>query len=141
VALNAEAFRRYEWLRVEQSRVTSGLQIVATTNVETGDRYNAIWEGRETAPYPEIAAVINGEILPVLDAAIAQVNELNSTEPLFQPAIDAARLCFTARRAAMVRNSSPNLRLSKEEDEAEQTAAWDASDAACGDAYDKIGAL
>ena len=121
--------------------MTSGLQIVATTIVETSDRYSAIWEGRETAPYSEIAAVINGEILPVVDTAVAQVNELNSTEPLFQPAIDAARLCLGAHRDALVRDSSFNPNLSKEENEAEQTAAWDASGLACADASVKIDAL
>ena len=141
LARKAEAVRRAEWLRVEQSRVTSGLQIVATTITETDDRYKAIWEGRETAPYSEIASVINGEILPVVDAALAQVNELNSTEPQFQPAIDAARLCLSAHRAAMERDSSFNPNLSKEENEAEQTAAWDASYGACEDSQGKIDAL
>lgn len=135
--LNPEGDR----LAAEESRVTSGLQILDTTLIEISDRYSALYEGRETAPYSEVESVINGEMLPVLDAALAQVNELNSTEPQFQPAIDAARLCLSAHRAAMERDSSFNPNLSKEENEAEQTAAWDASYGACEDSQGKIDAL
>jgi len=135
--LNPEGDR----LAAEESRVTSGLQILDTTLIEISDRYSALYEGRETAPYSEVESVINGEMLPVLDAALAQVNELTSTEPQFQPAIDAARLCLSARRDTLVRVISFNPDLSVEENVAEMTAASDAADGACDDAYDKITAL
>jgi hypothetical protein len=141
LAREAEAVRRAEWLRVEESRVTSGLQIVATTITETDDRYSAIFDDPETGTYTELEAVVKGEILPVLDVALGQVNELNSTEPLFQRAIDAAQLCLSSQSVAMVRVSSYNPNLSVEEQLAEVNAAWDAEGIACADAYDKIDAL
>ena len=124
-----EAERR----RVHAELVTIGAQLDGARS-----RYDAIWNGRVTAPYVEIEAVTNGEILPAVDGALGRLAALSSPDAVSQAAIAARTACGSALRAAYVRNASFDLALSDEQNNAQQTDAWNGANAACNDAELKL---
>lgn len=121
----------------EQARVDGELVSIDAQMTAARGRFDAIWTGRDTAPYAEIAAVVNGEILPVVDAVLGRLGALASSDQLSQEAVTAWAACVTATRAAYVRESFSDSTLTYEQNEAQQTDLWSASGAACSDAAAK----
>lgn len=135
VAEAEEAARRAT--AAEHARVVTELELVDVQIQGALDRYNKIWDGRDTAPYVEIQPVFAGEILPAVDAAIAHLDAIVTGDVPSQQAIAAQKSCALGLRAAYDRNSYFGPNLSKEDNDAQQAAAWSATKAACDEAANK----
>jgi serine/threonine protein kinase len=134
----AEERRR---ISAEQIRVKDELFSIHDQLQAANAKHDGIWSGRDTAPYDEIAAVTNREVLPMVDSALSRLDGLTSGDPPAQAAIAAERACLVAHRDAFVREASFDPTLTDEENESQQTAAWNATTDPCADAVGKWAGL
>lgn len=138
----AEAERQQIAARdAERKRVGAALNTVRDQIAEAGNRYQAFWEGRESAPYSEIEAVVYEQVLPQMDVALGGLVPLASSDARSQEAITAWTECAKAKRAAYVRNAHVDPASSDEQNQGDIQAAWEAASSPCDVARDKLAVL